>query len=142
MKTFTDSKLAAKELRRLICLTAKSKGINRVVYNNRAKEVGGTYNASNKNIFLALSTDNKEMLTCFFHELGHHVAVQEGMWVAYHFSEECRETPEQQFEIENHIDKIAKKLWNELVDIKRWGRYKYSYPKTLKRQLTAWLSKY
>jgi hypothetical protein len=51
-------------------------------------------------------------------------------------------SPMLQFNIENQIDKIASSLWNKYVNTKKWGRYKFSYPKSDKKYLTQWLMQY
>ena len=41
----------------------------------------------------------------------------------------------QVFRIENRIDQLGEKLWNKYVDIRQWGKYKYSYPKAQKNNI-------
>jgi hypothetical protein len=139
MKIFEDANIQPAPLRKLICKVAKERGVKRVIFNGRSKHVRGTYNAETKVMFLDLNQSSKELLVTFLHELGHHTAVVCGLWLAYHLNQNPNESPEERFNIENNIDQIAESLWNQIVDTKQWGKYKYVYPKTHKKNLTAWL---
>lgn len=127
-----DRDLSDKELRRTIVRCGVKFGVNKVCYNRNGKKVRGTYNALSKNLYICLEQSKKDILTAFFHELGHHVAVKTNKWKKYHLSTTVKISAEKIFDIENGIDKIANKLWNKHVNTKVWGKYKYSYPKSLK----------
>lgn len=135
MKIFDDKHLTKKQLRTLLCVFAKRKGVDRVSFNNKGKFVNGTYNALTKIMYVNTNQTKKEMLNTFFHEMGHHEAVKQNRWTNYHFNLMSNLTYEKVFYIENKIDKIGKKLWYKFVDIKQWGRYKYAYPKALKNNI-------
>jgi len=143
MKLFCDNKLTKKELRKEICSLAKHLGVKRVTFNNKAKFVSGTFNAKNNVIFIYTELTKKDLLLTFFHELGHFTAVKDRKWLLYHSD---AATPlisgTTKFNIENKIDKIAKKLWNKYVNTKTWGKYKYGYPRMRKQELANWLSQY
>lgn len=134
MKHFKCNKLTAKQLRSEIYTFAKKIGVKRITFNDKAKHVSGTYNVCGDSIYLYTKQTKKQLLATFFHELAHKFAVLEEKWVLYHYSE-TGFTPTEQFNIENGIDKIANKLWNKYVELKRWGRYKYAYPKSNKKAL-------
>lgn len=133
---FDTNRLTKKELRFQICAFAKQVGVKKVVFNNKAKYVCGTFNPTNNTIFISLKQTKKQMLHTLFHELGHHYAVLKKKWVKYHFNLYKAPSAELYFSIENKIEKIAKSLWNENVDKKRWGNYKYFYLKSRKKELT------
>lgn len=136
MKLFDNNKLTRKQLRREVCIVAKSLGVNRVAFNDKAKFVCGSYNFRNKNIFIDTKQNKREMLNTFFHELAHHTAVKNRKWLPYHTNPSTPNlTALRKFNIENGIDKIARTLWNKYVDTKVWGKYKYGYPKTQKQYL-------
>jgi len=141
MKLFDNKSLSKRELRKIICVFAKTQGVIRVTYNNKNKQVSGTYNAENKTIFIGTKLTKYELLSTFFHELAHHTAVKKKKWLKYHFDPACPSISSiRKFYIENNIDKMAKTLWNKYVDLRVWGKYKYGYPKTEKKMLTRWLS--
>ncbi len=131
-KFFLDSCIETKELRANIILLAKSLGVNRVVFSNKGVNVKGTYNPLNNNMYIDTKQNNVEILHTFFHELAHHVAVLRNRWKRYHFNLVPYMNVDEIFSVENKIDKLGKKLWHKYVDIKAWGRYKYSYPKSQK----------
>lgn len=135
MKIFSTTKVSKKQLRKLICNTAKNFGVTKVIFNNKAKYVGGTYNAFTGVLYLSLQETKKDLLNVFFHELGHHFAVKNNRWKAYHFNLISSITVDKMFHIENRIDRSAKKLWNKYVDLGQWGKYNFAYPKTRKKQI-------
>ena len=128
-------------MRKQIILFAKNQNVKKVHFNNNAKFIKGSYNSVDQTIFLSNNETKQSMLCTFFHELSHHLAVEQNKWLDYHY-DIGNTTSSEMFEIENNIDKIAKKLWNEHVNAKQWGKYKYAYPKTQKKSLTAWLTNY
>lgn len=135
MKEFIKTRITTKQLRSDICKFAKAQGVNKVCFNNNGKRVNGTYNAKTKTIYLDTKQTKIQLLRTFFHELGHHVAVNLNKWKNYHFCLVSRMRADLIFKIENSIDKIGKTLWHKYVDMKRWGNYKYSYPKHLKNHI-------
>jgi len=141
MKLFATNKLLKKELRKEICSVSKTFGVKRVVFNNKSKVLDGTYSADSQIIFLDNKQNKKDMLLTFFHELAHHIAVKRRKWLVYHYnpSTPCLSAVKK-FNIENGIDKMAKKLWNKYVDVKAWGKYSYGYPKTQKREMVKWFA--
>ena len=141
MKSFPKNKITKKCLRQQIITFAKFKNVKNVYFNNHAKFIKGSYNSSDQTIFLSNTETKQSMLCTFFHELSHHLAVEQHKWLDYHYDRGIT-TSIEMFEIENGIDKIAKKLWNEHVNITQWGKYKYAYPKTQKKLLTKWLINY
>lgn len=141
MKSFCNNTVSKEKLRKIIVAFAKSKNVNRVYFNNTAKFIKGSYNATMQTMFLSNKESKQSMLCAFFHELSHHLAVKQKKWLNYHYHVKNSSTL-QMFKVENGIDKIAKKLWNKHVDIKQWGKYKYTYPKTQKKSLMRWLKNY
>lgn len=139
---FDTNRLTKKQLRAQICGFAKQVGVKKVIFNNRAKTVYGTFSSKTKIIFLSLNQNKKQMLNALFHELGHFYAVQKKKWIKYHFSLYKKPNYEKCFLIENQIDKIGKNLWNKNVDKKKWGNYKYFYLKTRKKQMIKSLELY
>jgi hypothetical protein len=135
MKIFFTSKVNKKQLRELICETAKRFGVKRTAFNRKAKNVRGTYNPFTGVLYLSLNQTKKELLNVFFHELGHHFAVKNNRWKVYHFNLAPLMTIERVFKIENRIDQNAKKLWNKYVDLNQWGKYNFAYPKSKKKQI-------
>ena len=129
MKFFNTSRLNKKQLRSAICQFALSLGVSKVVFNNNGKKVNGTYNGKTHVLYLNAKQTNISLLRTFFHELGHHVAVQQNKWKNYHLCLVKTIRIETMFYIENKIDQIGQKLWYKHVDIKQWGMYKYIYPK-------------
>lgn len=127
---FSNSYLTKKELRKSICEFAKARGVKRVCFNSRAKRVWGSYTAATKVIFLSNTATKTQMLKAFFHELGHHVTVESKRFLAYHNGETTPAT--RVFFIENRVDRTAKRLWNAYVNVNKWGKYSYNYPKSLK----------
>ena len=118
-----------------MCAFAKKLKVKRVVFNNKGIKVKGTYNVVTGIVYIDLKQTNKEMLHTFFHELGHHTAVKKNKWNKYHHSPLSSMDSNVAFDIENKIDQIGKQLWNKYVDIKQWGKYKYSYLKSQKSSL-------
>lgn len=139
-KVFVKRHVSKKELRKLICSFAKQVGINKVVFNNKGIHVKGTYNYRNKNIYIDTQQTLAETLCTFFHELGHHTAVAKNKWSNYHLGLSPNMSMYQVFKIENKIDKIAKTLWYKYVDVTKWGKYKYAYPKAQMKILMEKLS--
>ena len=135
MKLFNTSRITKTQLRKLICKTAKEFGVKTVAFNRNAKYVRGTYNAFTKTLYLSLNQTKKDFLGAFFHELGHHFAVEANCFKAYHFNLIPAIDVEQMFEIENSIDKIAKTLWNKHVNVTSWGKYNFAYPKINKKNI-------
>jgi Zn-dependent peptidase ImmA (M78 family) len=137
---FDTNRLTKKELRLHICSFAKQVGVKKVIFNDKAKYVSGTFNPTNNIIFISLNQTKKQMLHTLFHELAHYYAVLNKKWTKYHFKLYKRPNPELYFLIENKIDKLAKSIWNENVDKKRWGNYKYFYLKSRKKELTNYFN--
>jgi hypothetical protein len=135
VKTFDTYTITKKQLRKQICEFAKSLGVKRVVFSNKGIYVKGTYNAFNNIMYLDTNQTKLEMLHAFFHELGHHTAVLKHKWNEYHHCTVPSMRSSEIFKIENGIDKIGKALWNKHVNIKEWGKYKYSYPKAQKNNI-------
>lgn len=126
---FFNSRLTKKQLRRNICVFAKKAGVKKVIFSATGKKVCGTYHAGRKHIYVNLNLTKQQMLRAFFHEMGHHTAVLKNKWKTYHFNLVSEMEAVKVFNIENQIDKIGNGLWFEHVNSKRWGRYKYFYPK-------------
>ena len=133
-KPFHSNKITLAELRALICSFAKQRGVNRVIFNNRGTTVKGTYCASNKNMYVNLDQTKKAMMHTFFHELAHHEAVVNSLWLDYHFDRKFYSS-EDVFLIENNIDRIAQRLWQTHVNSKYWGRYIFAYNQNKKQFL-------
>jgi hypothetical protein len=55
-----------------------------------------------------------------------------GWWKTYHLNDVT--DSKKAFIIENHIDKLAQKLWSRYVDQKVWGKYKFAYTVSKKRE--------
>ena len=142
MKVFDSCRITKKLLRQFICIIAKEHKVSRVSFNDQAKRVGGLYDFHKKSIFINNKQTKKSLLHVFFHELAHHEAVMNDIWTDYHAGNMEDISPMLQFNIENQIDKIASSLWNKYVNTKKWGRYKFSYPKSDKKYLTQWLMQY
>lgn len=143
MKVFTNNKLLKKDLRKQICSMSKTLNVKKVVFNNKSKDLAGTYNAKKQTIFIDSKQSKKNMLLAYFHELAHHVAVSKGKWLLYHHSPgTLLITSKAKFKIENSIDKIAKQLWNKYVDIKVWGKYKYGYPQIHMKSTITWFNSF
>lgn len=140
-KIFKSKNLKIAELRSRISRYAKSIGVYKVAFNKQSKIVDGTYNAARKIMFLNAKLSKKRLLRAFFHELGHHKACMQNLWLDYHFGLKTL-NPETDFLIENNIDIIAQSLWNKYVCTKAWGKYKYYYPRSQKNKLTKWLKLY
>ena len=134
-KHFNNSLITLQELRTEMCAFAKKLKVKRVVFNNKGVKVKGTYNVITGIVYIDLKQTNVEMLHTFFHELGHHTAVKKNKWNKYHHSPLSSMDSNVAFDIENKIDQIGKQLWNKYVDIKQWGKYKYSYLKSQKTSL-------
>jgi hypothetical protein len=132
VKFFDVAFRAKSKLRLAICTFARNLGVNKVIFNNKGKTVNGTYNGRTKVLYLNTNQTKVSLLRTFFHELGHHIAVQNDQWLEYHLCLLQVIELETMFNIENNIDKIGEQLWYKHVDIKRWGRYKYCYPKSNK----------
>ena len=140
VKFFSKKTLTKHQLRTVICAFASSMNVKKVTFSKRAKYVAGTYNCINRVIFIDMKQNRKNILLTFFHELAHHISCSKGKWLEYHNN---ATTPlisaSAKFDIENKIDKLAKKLWYKHVDIKQWGKYKYGYPKSQSKRITRWL---
>jgi hypothetical protein len=142
-KLFNNDKITKKELRKLICVLAFSRGVNKIRFSKRAKYISGSYNYDNANIFVDGKQPRKNMLMTFFHELAHHEASSKKKWLLYHQDASTpRVSPNMKFKIENKIDKLAQKLWFRYVDVKVWGRYKFGYLKSQKKYIIEWLDTY
>lgn len=142
MKLFIDSKIPKKQIRFLMSLIALEHNVNKIYFNSQSTRVDGSYNFDTGNIFINNKQQRIMMMFVFFHELAHHVAVQQKKWLGYHTGADRNISPERQFDIENRVDIIAKTLWTKYVDTKSWGGYKFRYPKSKKTQLSAWLANY
>lgn len=132
---FDTIRLTKKELRAQICMFAKQVGVKKVIFNNTANSVYGTYNPINNIIFISLNQTKRQMINTLFHELGHFYAVLDNKWIKYHFNLYKNPNYEVYFSIENKIEKIGERLWNKNVSRKRWGNYKYFYLKSKKSQM-------
>lgn len=143
-KKYFDKNLTKEELRKKICSFARSQGVNRVIFQNRARYVFGTYNYKNRNIYISSRLTKKNMLLVFMHELAHHcAAVFEKKWILYHLDAATPLlSPEIKFEIEHNIDRMAKKMWNEYVCLKTWKNYRFTYSAARRRELTRWFKDY
>lgn len=134
---FNIVNLTKRQLRNQITKFARIQCVNRVVFNSKSRRLLGSYCATNHNIFLNNLQTKRSLILTFFHELGHHYAVKNKLWEPYHYDQQVF-TAKEMFDVENKIDKIAKQLWNQFVDTKKWGRYKYVYPVTSKAILIKW----
>ena len=142
MKVFNNFKITKKMLRQFICIIAREHKVSRVSFNNQAKLIEGLYDFKKRSIFINNKQPKKRLLQVFFHELAHHESVLNGIWTDYHSGNMEDISPMFQFNIENQIDKMATSLWNKYVNTKKWGQYKFSYPKSNKKYLTEWLMQY
>lgn len=142
-KIFETKKATKKQLRKLMCELAYSYGVNSLRFSKKAKYIDGSYNWHIANIFVNGKMSKYYMLLTFHHELAHHIASNQNKWKGYHMN---ASTPlisaSKKFDIENKIDKIAQKLWFKYVNINEWGRYKYGYKKSEKKELVEWLKLY
>ena len=141
-KTFIHGRITKKKLEDIIRLTAKKYGVQRVIFNNNAKYIRGSYSVNTKTIYIGKNQTKKDILITFFHELSHHVAVKTNKWKKYHLGLCNYMTLEEIFYIENQIDKQANKIWNKEVSCKVWGQYKYCYPKSKKTAIIPFLEQH
>jgi hypothetical protein len=132
VKFFNTPSFTKKQLRATICSFAYSLNVHKVIFNDKGKSVNGSYNGITKVLYLNMKQTKISLLRTFFHELGHHLAVQKNKWSSYHLNTAKMMNVETVFNIENKIDQMGEELWYKYVDIKKWGRYKYVYPKTNK----------
>lgn len=132
---FDTKRLTKKQLREQICFFAKQTGVSKVIFNDKAKYVSGTFNGITNIMYISLNLTKKQMLCTLFHELGHFHAIQQRKWIKYHFN--LYKTPNVNtfFSIENKIEKISKKLWDQNVSRKQWGNYKYFYLKSKQKEI-------
>ena len=79
MKHFVKNQ-TRKELKMSIKTFAKSIGIKKVTYNNKALYIEGSYNHKTRVIFLSSRLKKENILPTFFHELAHHIACKRGLW--------------------------------------------------------------
>ena len=133
VKFFNKNRLTKTQLRKDICTFAKNVGVNRVIFNDTGKKVLGTYNATTRNVYINLKQTKQQMLMTFVHEISHHEAAKKNKWKQFHFGNNSLMKADAIFDIENKIDGFAKKIWQNHVDIKQWGAYKYFYPKANKK---------
>lgn len=129
MKYFSIKHIEDKDLRTLVCKFIKAFGVKKVVFSKTGKYVKGTYNATTRVMYINLDQNPVELMHAVFHELAHHVAVKNKMWLDYHYSKCITITPEEVFDIENNIDKIAQQLWYANVNTRAWGKYMFAYPR-------------
>lgn len=134
---FDTNRITKQQLRSQICSYAKSVGVNKVIFNNRGKYICGSFNSTNNVIYICSKQTKKQMLNTLFHELAHFYAVLNKKWIKFHFNLYKNPNPDRLFVIENKIDKIGKNLWNQHVNKKLWGNYKYFYLKSKKHKITT-----
>lgn len=124
-------------------LIAESRGVRGVMFYTKKRlyrNALALYDAESFKITLKVPPKRltKRVICAFMHELGHHEAVSNQLWMNYHLRNLDDEgnpiTPEKAFDIENQIDRIASKLWSLYVDKNAWGRYVFSYPRVHKNQ--------
>lgn len=132
---FNTNCLTKKQLRKQICVFAKQIGVKKLIFNDKAKFVSGTFNSRTGVIFLSLNQTKKQMLNTLFHELGHFYAVKQNKWKKFHFNLYKNFNYDLYFRVENKIEKIGKDLWNKHVNKKYWGNYKYFYLKSKKKEI-------
>jgi hypothetical protein len=137
-KLFNAKTKSLKQIRKDICRHAKHLGVYKVVFNNKARRVSGTYNACRKIIFLDTKLTKKQLIRTYCHELGHHIACKQQLWIDYHFGLKSLQF-ETCFLIENNIDKIAAQIWNIYVCKKAWGSYSFFYPYCKKKNMSKWV---
>lgn len=106
----------------------------------------GYYQGSHKKMVIKTNQTTKNLLITFFHELSHAIAHFNGCWVPFH---ECSQwgTPDNTFDIEKCIDKIAKELWkkhlpNLTIDKKKMGRYHSTYIESERRDIIKFLQEH
>jgi hypothetical protein len=132
---FNTNRLTKKQLRQQICLFARQIGVKKVIFNDKAKFVSGSFNAHTNVMFLSLNQPKRQMLHALFHELGHHEATQKNKWKKFHFGLYKNLSYDTLFKIENRIERLGKDLWNKYVNKKYWGNYKYFYLKSQKNAI-------
>ena len=130
---FNTNRLTKKQLREEICLFARQFGVKKVIFNNKARLVSGSFNSHSNIMFLSLNQPKRQMLNALFHELGHFEATQKNKWKKFHFGLYKKINYDTLFKIENRIEKIGKALWDKHVNKKYWGNYKYFYLKSKKK---------
>lgn len=140
-KFFNRSSISKRQLRELIRSFAYDMEVNKVMFNKKAVNISGSYNYHKKTIFIDSKQNRKEILLTFFHELAHHVAsTKKKRWLKYHKNAATPSiSASAKFLIENKIDRLAKKLWFEHVNVKAWGRYKFGYPRSNRKNITEWI---
>ena len=133
------------ELRYILRQIARNEG-TRVIFRKRFSEEfkpDGEYNSATQTISVRERLNQISILRTFFHELAHHVAVANKLWVQYHYdANNGQYTPEDMFCIENSIDYIASKLWTSYVCCKRYGKYRYAYPLAARKFSVNFLREY
>ena len=133
---FNTKRLTKQQLRAKICCFAKEAGVKKVIFNDKARCVSGTFNCITNIMFISLNQNKKQMLNTLFHELSHYYAVLNKKWTKFHFNLYKKPNFDRHFSIENKIEKMGKILWNKNVDKTQWGNYKYFYLKSRKKEIT------
>jgi hypothetical protein len=122
------------KLLREICKKQKVK----VIFRNFTDDYFGKCDLDGKTIYVNKKNSRKDMAVTVYHELAHVYCIRNRMWPEFH--SDSKISVKKVFFVENKIEWIAKKMWDEDGMRKYFGQFEFYYSKRNKKEALKWIT--
>lgn len=97
----------------------------------------GKCDLDGKTIHININANRKDIAVTVYHELAHAYCIRNKMWVEFHSNQDL--STKKIFFIENKIEWIAKKMWDQDGMRKYFGQFEFYYSKKNKKEALKWI---
>jgi hypothetical protein len=127
------SKTLAIDLLRGICKQMQVK----IIFRRFKDDYYGKCDQDGRTVHINTEANAKDIAITVFHELAHVHCIRNGMWKEFHDGSFF--SAKKIFFIENKVEWIAKKMWDDHNMRKYFGQFQFYYSKRNKKEAMQWI---
>lgn len=109
----------------------------KVIFQNFSDDYFGKCDLDGKTIYINKKCSKKDMAVTAYHELAHVYCIINQMWPKFHSNDKI--SVKKIFFVENKIEWIAKRLWDQDGMRKYFGQFEFYYSKKNKKEALNWI---
>jgi Zn-dependent peptidase ImmA (M78 family) len=109
----------------------------KVVFRNFTDDYFGKCDLDGKTIYINKKSNKKDMAVTVYHELAHVYCIKNQMWPEFHSNDKI--SAKKVFFVENKIEWIAKRMWDQDGMRKYFGQFEFYYSKKNKKEAMNWI---
>ena len=128
-----NDKIITIKLLREICKKQNVK----VIFRNFTDDYFGKCDLDGKTIYVNKKSSKKDMAITVYHELAHVYCIRNQMWPEFHSNNKI--SNKRVFFVENKVEWIAKRMWDQDGMRKYFGQFQFYYSKKNKKEALTWI---